>query len=56
MEMKRKCNHEDSEIIDQVLRLYRASYSSQAKQVTKELVERAVVMEHNDLADAAVET
>jgi serine/threonine protein kinase len=49
IEMKRKCNHEDSEIIDQVLRLYHASDSSQAKQVTKELIERAVVMEHNNL-------
>jgi 5'-AMP-activated protein kinase catalytic alpha subunit len=51
IEMKRKCNQEDSEIIDQVLRLYHASDSSQAKQVTKELIERAVVMEHNDLGD-----
>jgi 5'-AMP-activated protein kinase catalytic alpha subunit len=52
IEMKRKCNHVDSEVIDQVLRLYSASDSFQAKRVTRELVKRAVVIEHNDPGDA----
>jgi 5'-AMP-activated protein kinase catalytic alpha subunit len=59
MEMKQKCNHEDTEvIINDILRLYSASDSSQAKQVTRELIERALVIttEHNDDPGDDIET